>query len=136
MNPQRKMISFELRKALFIVIIGLSSLLQGRNNVKQSPLDNNRFSNTVQDSKLLDTILTEVEYLAIVSKYHPVVKQSDLLIDQGNAYIRKGRGGFDPKLFFDFKDKDFKTKNYYDLAHGGLKVPTWYGVEFKNWMGV
>ena len=54
------------------------------------------------------------------------------MLEAGDSYIQQNRGGFDPKLFFDFKDKDFKDKNYYDVAHAGLKIPTWYGLEFKT----
>ena len=87
---------------------------------------------SAQNSLSLDSVLTEAEYLSIVSRFHPVIKQADLQLEQGDAYIQKSRGGFDPKLFFDFQDKDFNDKNYYDLAHAGLKIPTWYGVEFKT----
>ena len=56
-------------------------------------------------------------------------------INPGNAIYNsknKIKLGFDPKLFYDFLDKNSFEKNYYDLAHVGLKVPTWYGIEFKT----
>jgi len=115
---------------LSAILFCSTNLLQG-----QTPIDDQEKREvviSVQETILFDTTLTEAEYLSIVKNYHPVIKQADLIIEQGNSYIRKSRGGFDPKLFFDFKDKEFDDKNYYDLAHGGLKIPTWYGVEFKT----
>jgi outer membrane protein TolC len=111
---------------LFFFLISSVSIL-GQNTSTQE-----EYPASVQDSLLMDSILTEAEYLSIVSRFHPVIKQADLQIEKGNSYVQKNRGGFDPKLFFDFKDKDFNDKNYYDLAHAGLKIPTWYGVEFKT----
>ena len=122
---------------LFIkLVLGLfffgTSLLHAQDTTEVELVESYEIAFTVQDSVFLDSVLTEAEYLSIVNRYHPVIKQADLMIEQGNSYIQKSRGGFDPKLFFDFKDKDFKDKNYYDLAHAGLKIPTWYGVEFKT----
>ncbi|MDB4834968.1 TolC family protein [Cyclobacteriaceae bacterium] len=92
------------------------------------------FSQTTDSSQvnLLDSVLTEEEFLLIVTEHHPVVKQAQLMEAQGEAIVRSSRGGFDPKVFYDFTDKNSFEKNYYDLAHVGLKVPTWYGVEFKT----
>jgi outer membrane protein TolC len=121
-----------IKTILAAVFYYLASSLQGQDLLKTDNFGSYQDAVNVQDSLLLDSILTEVEYLAIVNRYHPVIKQANLILDQGNSYIQKNRGGFDPKLFFDFKDKDFNDKNYYDLAHAGLKIPTWYGVEFKT----
>lgn len=90
--------------------------------------------NALAESTVVDSssILTEKQFLSMVVGYHPIARQSELLAQQGDAYIQKGRGGFDPKLYFDFIDKDFQGKNYYDLVNTGLKIPTWYGVEFKT----
>ena len=80
----------------------------------------------------LDSLLTEKDFLTLVMLNHPVAKQAQLISDRGVAYTQKSRGGFDPKLFLDYSDKQFSGKNYWDLAHAGLKIPTWYGVEFKT----
>ena len=45
-----------------------------------------------------DNILTLSEYLGYVKKYHPVVKQAQLITSQSEAKLLKARGGFDPKI--------------------------------------
>ena len=41
------------------------------------------------------------------------------------------RGGFDPKLYGDIDQKYFKGTRYYSVIEGGVKVPTWYGIELN-----
>jgi outer membrane protein TolC len=76
-------------------------------------------------------ILSLKEYLGYVKKYHPVVKQANLVLEEGEAELLKARGGFDPKIDVDYDRKEFKGSEYYDELYGAFKVPTWYGVEFK-----
>lgn len=71
------------------------------------------------------------EYLGYVKKYHPIVKQAKLLISKGEAKLLKARGGFDPKIEANFYNKNFKNTEYYNNLSATLKIPTWYGVEFK-----
>lgn len=77
------------------------------------------------------TVLTLKEYLGYVKKFHPIVKQAGLVIEQGQAQLLKARGGFDPKIEVDYSRKDFKGTEYYDELRGAFKIPTWYGLEFK-----
>lgn len=77
------------------------------------------------------TILSFPEYLGYVKRHHPIAKQAELLIDEGQANLLKSRGGFDPKIEVDYRRKDFKDLEYYDELNGVFKIPTWYGVEFK-----
>ncbi len=79
-----------------------------------------------------DSLLTEADFLTIVLLNHPIARQAQLISDQGFAYTQKSRGGFDPKLFLDYSDKNLLGKNYWDLVQTGLKIPTWYGIEFKT----
>ncbi len=69
------------------------------------------------------------QFLAIVVKDHPVAIQSQIAADKGLAYITKARGGFDPKLYGSAYQKYFDGGQYYSLIGGGLKIPTWFGVE-------
>ena len=80
-----------------------------------------------QDSLL--TTLTLNEYLDIVKEHHPVSYQANLKLREGDAYVQKAKGGFDPKLDGGIKQKYFDDKKYYSYLHGGLKVPTWFGIE-------
>ncbi|NNL81940.1 MAG: transporter, partial [Winogradskyella sp.] len=46
----------------------------------------------------LSTVLRFDEYLGYVKKFHPIVKQANLIIDEGQANLMQSRGAFDPKL--------------------------------------
>lgn len=72
------------------------------------------------------------EYLGYVKKYHPIVKQANLIISEGEAKLLKARGLFDPKLELDYNRKKFKNTNYYDKLNATFKIPTWYGIELKG----
>lgn len=71
------------------------------------------------------------EFLGYVKKYHPLVKQADLKLNEAQANLMQARGAFDPKIEVDFNEKQFKGKDYYSLLNSSFKIPTWYGVELK-----
>ena len=75
--------------------------------------------------------LSLAEYLGYVKSFHPVVKQANLVINEGEAKLLKARGAFDPKLEVDMDRKEFKSTEYYDKLNAAFKIPTWYGVEFR-----
>lgn len=70
-------------------------------------------------------------FLTLVKSNHPVVKQAQLKVDEGEAKLLKARGNFDPKLNVDNNNKQYKDKNYYNILNTTFKIPTWYGVELK-----
>ena len=79
-----------------------------------------------------DTIVMhQDDFLMIVAKNHPLIKKLQLIERKGDLQLMESRGGFDPYLYNYFNQKDFKGKEYYNLLNGGLKIPTWYGVEGK-----
>ncbi len=83
-----------------------------------------------------NSILPFGEYMQQVRQNHPIGKQAGLLEAQADATRRIAKGGFDPKLFGDYEHKTFDGKNYFRIGEGGVKVPTWFGTEFKagyNW---
>lgn len=82
-------------------------------------------------SQETDTILSLEEYLGYVKKYHPIVKQAQLITTESEAKLLKSRGAFDPKLEVDYNRKKFKSTTYYDKLNTAFKIPTWYGVELK-----
>lgn len=84
-------------------------------------------SNKEDSSKLL----SESSFIAIVRTYHPVVKQSDLIVDRAKAQLTSSRAGFDPYVGVSNEKKTFDGKNYYDHTDASLKIPTWYGIELK-----
>lgn len=71
------------------------------------------------------------QYLNIVSENHPVAVQSKLKTEYGEAAILKAKGGFDPKISTDVSQKYFGGKQYYSMIDGGMKIPTWFGIDFK-----
>ena len=79
----------------------------------------------------LSNVLRFDEYLGFVKKFHPIVKQAELVIDKSQAKLLKSRGAFDPKIEVDYNRKEFKNTAYYDRLNGTFKIPTWYGVELK-----
>lgn len=79
----------------------------------------------------LSNVLRFDEYLGYVKKFHPIVKQAELVIDESQAKLMKSRGAFDPKLEVDYDRKKFKNTEYFDQLNGTFKIPTWFGVELK-----
>lgn len=83
-------------------------------------------------SDIAPKILTLETVWQRVTDHHPVALQATLLPLQASAGLREARGGFDPKLFADWQQKSFKGTEYYTFSESGLKIPTWYGLEFKG----
>ena len=77
------------------------------------------------------TVLSEDDFLSLVAEHHPLAARAELQRDRARALMREARGGFDPKLYGDLAQKYFKGTRYYSVAEGGLKVPTWFGVELN-----
>ncbi|MEM6319201.1 MAG: TolC family protein, partial [Bacteroidota bacterium] len=76
-------------------------------------------------------VFTEEDYLNWVQRYHPIIRQANLLRREGEAYQLKARGGFDPKIEGGIERKSFDGKNYFTIGETGLKIPSWFGAEFK-----
>lgn len=81
-----------------------------------------------QDSSL---VLTEKQFFHFIENYHPIAQKALLIEDKGRQKLKKARGGFDPKIGLSRDEKNYDDKLYYQLIQGGLKIPTWYGVELK-----
>ena len=78
------------------------------------------------------TTFSDKQFFEIVLKNHPLAKQAQLQTQFGEKAILYAQGGFDPKIFTHTLQKNFNSASYYNLIHTGLKVPTWYGLEFKG----
>ena len=77
------------------------------------------------------TEFTYNEFLGYVKKYHPLVKQANLKLNEAQANLMQARGAFDPKIEVDFNEKQFKDNQYYSILNSSFKIPTWYGIELK-----
>lgn len=71
-------------------------------------------------------------FIYYLKNYHPIAKQSNLIIENAKSNLLKSRGGFDPKLYSTVDEKNYDEKNYFSFLDAGLKIPTWYGIEFKT----
>ena len=67
-----------------------------------------------------------------VLTFHPVIKQAQNRVKNGNYEVLKAKGMLDPKFASEISSKQFKDKEYYNLSNTGLKIPTWFGVDFKT----
>lgn len=62
-------------------------------------------------------------YYSLILKYHPIIRQTNLLSDLARQEIRLARGQFDPKLEATWVKKDFKETEYFNLFNAELKFP-------------
>lgn len=76
-------------------------------------------------------ILSLEEFQKIVLSYHPVAKQAALIKESAKQQLTVARGEFDPKMSAELDRKSFDGKNYYTYLDAQVKVPLWYGMEFK-----
>ena len=83
-----------------------------------------------QDS--LQKVFTFDEFFSLVKENHPLAMQANLQLEVGVAAVRASRGGFDPKAFASASQKYFDDKKYYSITEGGLRVPTWFGIELEG----
>lgn len=83
------------------------------------------------------TPITFEEFLGVVSRNHPVVRQARLLESGADGDVTAAFGNFEPKVEASWQTKRFDTSasgtqtlywNYADIA---LKVPTPFGADFK-----
>jgi outer membrane protein TolC len=75
-----------------------------------------------------DSVLTYEEYLYWVEQYHPVAISAGLEIDLAERELRMSRGGFDPVIYGNLNEKQFKDSEYYRVLNGGVEIPTWMGL--------
>ncbi len=68
--------------------------------------------------------LSETEFFKLVLHNHPMALQAQNLREMGEFAVLRARGGFDPFLFSDNKQKFYDDKNYYVYSNSGLELPT------------
>ncbi len=73
--------------------------------------------------------LSAEEYVGLILRHHPVVRQADLQNRVAEAERLAGRSGFDPELSGMWGDKYLDDTHYYRHAEGKLRVPTWLGID-------
>lgn len=75
--------------------------------------------------------LTLENFIGIVKRYHPFVKQAQLRLDASEAKLLKQRGAFDPKLVYGQSEKRFNGSTYYEKEQTQLIIPTYFGLSLK-----
>jgi len=83
-----------------------------------------------QDSS--KTIFTYQEFIDIVTEHHPLSKSADIELSKGDANLLYAKGAFDPVLFSEINQKYFDGTQYYNKMNSGLKIPTWFGMQFTG----
>ena len=76
-----------------------------------------------------DSVFSYSEFMSQVMIHHPIVFQSDFIVQQGNQIVRQARGGFDPELEGGVNQKYYPNSNYYNQLSTNLTIPTWYGLQ-------
>ena len=76
-------------------------------------------------------VLQYNDFMGQVVEHHPISVQVSLIDRESDAYEMKARGEFDPKIEVNYDHKSYDDKNYYSRLNGVLKVPVWFGPEFK-----
>lgn len=94
-------------------------------------LNSSAFAQEADESLLDENVLSLNEFLAYVKEFHPIAKLANFEISSAQAKLLKSRGAFDPKVSVDWKNKEFKGTEYYDILNSTFKIPTWYGIEVK-----
>ncbi|MHA7131434.1 TolC family protein [Algoriphagus namhaensis] len=79
----------------------------------------------------LDT-LDYPSFLEWVRLYHPVAAQAEINLRMGDMEVRQARGGFDPLIYGNLDEKQFKETEYYNKQEAGVTIPTWAGVELMG----
>ncbi len=77
-------------------------------------------------------VLTEKTFNEIILSSHPLVKQAGFKPQMGENQLLKAKGGFDPKLFTEFDQKNYASVTNYQKLDAGLAIPTWYGIQVKS----
>jgi outer membrane protein TolC len=75
--------------------------------------------------------ITLSEFIGYIKKFHPIVKQANLIVLDSDLKRLKAKGVFDPKLELDYTTKQFQSKEYYEKLNASFKIPVWYGIDFK-----
>lgn len=76
-------------------------------------------------------VLDEQSFFEKVLQNHPIAQQAEWQKEQAQLEVLKAKGAFDPYLFSENSQKQFKDKEYYYLSESGVKLPTRLGVSFE-----
>ncbi|MCB9201468.1 MAG: TolC family protein [Flavobacteriales bacterium] len=78
---------------------------------------------------LQSQVYTLEDFIADVKQNHPIAKQSNLKIQEGENLLVYAKGQMDPTLYSDFKQKEYSEKLYYKLWETELSIPVFGGID-------
>jgi len=121
-----------MKLRLLTILICYVAQLNGQDTLMLPPIDSTQVyggekADTLS-SMMEDSVLTYSEYLYWVENYHPISLVSGYEVDLAERNVRVSRGGFDPMLYGNFKEKVFKDTDYYERLNAGIEIPTWMGL--------
>lgn len=85
-----------------------------------------------QHAKGQEKVFPFVDYINYVKTNHPISAQAEITARIGELFVLESRGAFDPELYTDLGQKEFEGSRYYRIFDGGIRIPTWYGIEFYS----
>jgi outer membrane protein TolC len=68
----------------------------------------------------------------LVLRNHPAARFAETQNALARATLLRANGGFDPKAYADYENKNFAGKNYFRNTEAGIKLPTYLGLELKG----
>jgi outer membrane protein TolC len=71
------------------------------------------------------------EYQALVIQNHPLARQAQTLNEEARKGLTLARGAFDPRVEAAYDQKQFNSKEYWQIWSGRLVVPTLPGVDLR-----
>lgn len=69
------------------------------------------------------------DYLHMIARNHPAVKQAALLNESADAQLREARGAFDPYIATEAAQKEYAEKLYYRQWNTELYIPVYSGID-------
>ena len=67
-------------------------------------------------------VLPVVDFIEKVKQHHPLAKIANIEVDKAKANLLSAKGGFDPVIELEARQKSFDSKNYYTYNNAEIKV--------------
>ncbi|MFM9008124.1 MAG: TolC family protein [Bacteroidota bacterium] len=77
------------------------------------------------------SVMPFAQYQALVIQNHPLARQAQTLNEEARKGLTLARGAFDPRIETYFDQKQFNTKEYWQIWSGRLIVPTLPGLDLR-----
>lgn len=70
-------------------------------------------------------------YLDVVMENHPLIQKANINQSIAEAYILKGKGALDPKVYSSYDQKQFSNTDYFTVWQSEAKIPTALPIDFS-----